>query len=155
VDLADENAAKKTNEDNSIKPMVAAEKDTKDKGRESVGRNQPRALRFEVCEHPAVTQHDEQLRYSQLEKNRSKDEKDARVTNESVWLINPKLCHCGGEKEERENKVTSRLRLLSAENENREPNNKGDEDAELHPGCLLEVTQHFIGGAPTPRLARG
>ncbi len=84
-----------------------------------------------------------------------KTRKSARVTPKSIRLIDPELRDRGDEKEQRDDEVLRRLRLLSAEDEEREPGDEGDENGDLHPERVLEVAEHFVRGAAPPLLARG
>ncbi len=124
--------------------MVAAEKDAKNKRRKSVGRDQPGRLRSEEREEAAVTEDDEELGRGELQINDPEDEKDARVPEEGIGLVDPELRDRGREQKEGEDKVARRLRLLTAKDKKGETGDEEDEDRDLHPGGVLEVAQHLV-----------
>ncbi len=155
VDPVDQNAAKETNEHSAIETVVAAEQDTEDERGKGVGRNQPCSLGSEEGEDAAVAENEEDLRRRKLQVDDAEDEKETRISEKRLWLIDPELRHRGRDEEESKDKAAGRLRLLPAKNKEGEPGHECDEDRDPHPGGVLETAQHLIRGSSSPGFARG
>ena len=138
-----------------VEAVVAPEQHAEHERREGVGRDQPGSLRSEECEDAAVAEDEEELRRRELHEDDAEDEKQARVAQKGVRLIDPELRQRGREKEKRDDEILRRLRLLAAEDEKREPGDEGGEDRHLHAGRVFEAAQQLIRGATAAGLARG
>src|SRR5262249_28683448 len=119
--------------------MIAPKEDAKDQWREGIRCNQPGGLGFEERKNITIAKDDENLRDRELYIDQSENEKDARVSQKGLWLINPELTHRGGKKEERDDKVFCWFLFLPAENQQSQTGDKGPEDCHLHPGGMLEI----------------
>jgi hypothetical protein len=155
INPVDQNAAKETNEHSAIEAVVATEQDAKDERCKGIGRDQPGSLGFEEREDALLAQDEQDLRRGKLEVDDAKDEKDARIPQKGLWLIDPELRHRGGDEEKGEDKAAGRLRLLSAKNKQREPGREREEDRDPHPGRMFEVAQHVVRDTTSSGLAGG
>ena len=158
--LPDQDAAPETDEDGTVESVIASEQNTEHERSKRIGRDQPGRLRFQRSNDAAVAEREEELRDPELQIDDSENKKDAGVAPKGIRLIDPELRDGGREEEEREDKISRRLLLLTAKDEKGEPGDKGDEDRHLDPGGVFEIAQHLVrerGGAgscprPGPRF---
>ena len=61
----------------------------------------------------------------------------------------------GGEKQQRDDKILRRLRLLAAEDEKREAGRRIRKDHDLDIRAIFQIAQQFVAGPAAPRFARG
>ena len=129
IDRSEKDAAPETDEDGGVKSVIAPQQNAEDQRRERIGRDQHAHFRFQKPERAAVAKHQQELGRRELDQNDSENEQDARVLRKCLGLIDPQLGHGDAEKEQRDDEIFGRLRLLPAENEKRQA---GDEARQNH-----------------------
>src|ERR1700730_932432 len=123
--------------------------------RESVRRDQPAHFRPEESVVAAIAKDKHHFCHRELQQDRSKDEQDARALRKGLWLVDPKLHNRGGKKQERDDEVFGRLRLLTAEDKKSETADESGEDENFDGQGVLEIARQFVAGAPAPRFPGG
>jgi hypothetical protein len=117
--------------------VITAEQNAQHQRRERIRRKEPAHFRREKFERVFARQYENELRRRELDKDRSENEKDARVLGKGSRLIDPQLHDRGREKEERDHEIFGGLRLLSAENQKRKASDERSQDNDF------DITRSF------------
>jgi len=70
-------------------------------------------------------------------------------------LIDPELRHGNGQKQERDDEILRRFRLLPAKDEERQSGRESSKDQYFDGRRALKAAQQFVARAPPPYLSRG
>jgi hypothetical protein len=89
---------------------------------------------------------------SELKKDCSENKKDARILGERFGVINPQRRDRGREEKERDNEALGRLRLRTAENQEREPADERREDDDLYEAGVFEAVEELVASPTAPLL---
>ena len=92
--------------------------------------------------------------YRKLNKDRSENKKDARILDKRFRSIDPQLHDRGCEEQQGDHEIFCRLRLLTAEDQERQPRNERGENNHFDVTRNFQTAEQFVPGASAPCLFR-
>ena len=134
--------------------MIAPQQNTQHQRGKCVGGEQPAHFRGEKFKRLLARQDENDFSGSELDKDCSENEKDARVLGKRSGPIDPELHDRGRKKQQCNHEILGGFRLLAAKDQKCQPSNESGKNEDFYVRCRLETAQQFVAGTTTPRFFR-